>query len=64
MFDLDDLTRDAIARGSLIVPFGEPLKTGGVYALRMRDGRVAHPEGKAVLTWLESQTEQRDCDFV
>src|SRR5471030_1992879 len=55
------LAQDAIDRGSLIVPFGEPLKTGGVYALKLRDNRAAHPACKAVLSWFEAQVEQRDC---
>ncbi|MNE46981.1 Glycine cleavage system transcriptional activator [compost metagenome] len=52
------LAHDALARGDLIVPFGEPLKTGGVYALWLRDSGVAHPACKAVLHWFEAQLEQ------
>ncbi|MBK4995121.1 LysR family transcriptional regulator [Pseudomonas sp. S37] len=51
------LAHDALARGDLIVPFGEPLKTGGVYALWLRDSGVAHPACNAVLQWFETQLE-------
>lgn len=52
------LAHDALARGDLIVPFGEPLKTGAVYALWLRDSGVAHPACKAVLHWFQMQLEQ------
>lgn len=52
------LAHDALARGDLIVPFGEPLRTGGVYALWLRDSGVAHPACKAVLQWFQTQLEQ------
>ena len=50
------LAQDAISRGSLIVPFGQPLKTGGVYALWLRDSGAAHPACSAVLDWFQSQS--------
>jgi len=52
------LAHDALVRGDLVVPFGEPLKTGGVYALWLRDSGAAHPACKAVLHWFEEQLEQ------
>jgi len=52
------LAHDALARGDLIVPFGEPLKTGGVYALWLRDSGAAHPACTAVLQWFEAQLER------
>ncbi len=52
------LAHDALARGDLIVPFGQPLKTGGVYALWLRDSGAAHPACQAVLRWFEEQLEQ------
>lgn len=52
------LAHDALARGDLIVPFGEALRTGGVYALWLRDSGVAHPACQAVLRWFEEQLEQ------
>lgn len=52
------LAHDALARGDLIVPFGEPLKTEGVYALWLRDSGAAHPGCQAVLRWFEEQLEQ------
>lgn len=50
------LAQDAISRGSLIVPFGQPLKTGGVYALWLRDSGAAHPACNTVLDWFQSQS--------
>ncbi|OOW00640.1 LysR substrate-binding domain-containing protein [Pseudomonas sp. MF4836] len=50
------LAQDAISRGSLIVPFGQPLKTGGVYALWLRDSGAAHPACNAVLDWFQTQS--------
>lgn len=52
------LAHDALARGDLVVPFGEALRTGGVYALWLRDSGVRHPACKAVLSWFEEQVEQ------
>ncbi|MEN5035261.1 LysR substrate-binding domain-containing protein [Pseudomonas sp. TWI929] len=52
------LAHDALVRGDLVVPFGEALKTGGVYALWLRDSGVAHPACQAVLKWFEEQVEQ------
>lgn len=52
------LAHDALARGDLVVPFGEPLRTGGVYALWLRDSGVAHSACQAVLKWFEEQVEQ------
>jgi len=52
------LAHDALARGDLIVPFGEPLKTGGVYALWLRDSGAAHPACQAVLDWFEEQLRE------
>jgi len=52
------LAQDATARGSLVVPFGQPLKTGGVYALWLRDSGAGHPACQAVLRWFEQQSER------
>lgn len=52
------LAHDALLRGDLMVPFGEALRTGAVYALWLRDSGVAHPACRAVLSWFEEQIEQ------
>nr|WP_244160982.1 LysR substrate-binding domain-containing protein [Pseudomonas delhiensis] len=52
------LAHDALARGDLVVPFGEALRTGGVYALWLRDSGAKHPACQAVLNWFEEQLEQ------
>ncbi|MDF3935685.1 LysR substrate-binding domain-containing protein [Pseudomonas citronellolis] len=49
------LAQDALQRGDLVVPFGEALKTGGVYALWLRDSGAAHPACQTVLSWFERQ---------
>lgn len=56
------LAHDALARGDLVVPFGEALRTGGVYALWLRDSGVTHPACRAVLSWFEEQVEQTTGD--
>ncbi|WP_448681713.1 LysR substrate-binding domain-containing protein [Pseudomonas nicosulfuronedens] len=52
------LAHDALQRGDLIVPFGEALKTGGRYALWLRDSGAAHPACQPVLDWFEEQRGQ------
>lgn len=52
------LAHDALVRGDLVLPFGQALRTGGVYALWLRDSGVTHPACKAVLSWFEEQVEQ------
>ena len=49
------LAQDALARGSLVVPFGQPLKTGGVYALWLSAQGAGHPAREAVMGWFEGQ---------
>jgi len=49
------LAQDALARGSLLVPFGQPLKTGGVYALWLSAQGAAHPAREVILEWFEGQ---------
>lgn len=54
------LAQDSIARGSLLIPFGQALKTGGVYALWLRDSGAAHPACETVLNWFQAQAAERD----
>ncbi|MDN6858861.1 LysR substrate-binding domain-containing protein [Pseudomonas sp. CAN2814] len=54
------LAHDALQRGDLIVPFGAALKTGGRYALWVRDSGAAHPACQAVLDWFELQRNNLD----
>ncbi len=49
------LAQDALTRGSLVVPFGEPLKTGGVYALWLSEQGAGHPARDVILEWFEGQ---------
>jgi LysR family glycine cleavage system transcriptional activator len=49
------LAAESIERGVLRVPFGEPLKTGGVYALCPQPGAAAHPACSSVMQWFADQ---------
>jgi LysR family glycine cleavage system transcriptional activator len=45
------LAQDAINRGNLIVPFGTPLKTTGVYVLWLQTAGALHPARERILQW-------------
>ncbi len=49
------LAAESIDRGVVIVPFGAPLKTGGVYALCPQPTAASHPAWPAVLSWFAEQ---------
>ncbi|WP_460109689.1 LysR substrate-binding domain-containing protein [Pseudomonas sp. S3_H04] len=49
------LAAESIERGVLVVPFGEPLRTGGVYSLYLQPAAASHPECKRVLQWFSGQ---------
>jgi LysR family glycine cleavage system transcriptional activator len=51
------LAAESIERGVLRVPFGEPLKTGGVYALCPQPGSAAHPGCSSVMQWFADQAQ-------
>ncbi|HHJ4328496.1 TPA: LysR substrate-binding domain-containing protein, partial [Klebsiella pneumoniae] len=51
------LAHDALARGDLVVPFGEPLRTGAFYAFWLPDKGAPHPAAAAVLAWFQEQLE-------
>jgi LysR family glycine cleavage system transcriptional activator len=52
------LAAESIERGVLIVPFGEPLKTGGVYSLCPQPSAASHPGCATVMQWFASQMEK------
>ncbi|MDD1015693.1 LysR substrate-binding domain-containing protein [Pseudomonas rubra] len=52
------LAAESIDRGVLIVPFGQPLKTGGVYSLCLQAAGTGHPACARVMQWF---AEQRGC---
>lgn len=49
------LAAESIERGVLVVPFGVPLKTGGVYALCLQPGAASHPACTPVMQWFARQ---------
>lgn len=51
------LAAESIQRGVLIVPFGEPLKTGGNYSLCLQPSANSHPACSEVLQWFARQAE-------
>jgi LysR family glycine cleavage system transcriptional activator len=50
------LAAESIERGVLVVPFGEPLRTGGVYSLCLQAVAASHPACNTVMTWFASQS--------
>lgn len=50
------LAAESIERGVLVVPFGQPLKTGGIYSLCLQPSAAAHPACALVMKWFAGQT--------
>ena len=50
------LAQESIDRGVLIVPFGQPLKTGGVYSLCLQAAGAGHPACALVMLWFAEQS--------
>lgn len=51
------LAGESIERGVLTIPFGQPLKTRGVYALNLQPSAMAHPACSPVMDWFAQQAE-------
>lgn len=51
------LAEESIQRGLLVIPFGQPLKTGGNYSLCLQPSANAHPACTKVLQWFAQQAE-------
>lgn len=51
------LAQESIERGELMIPFGQPFSTGGVYALCLPPSATAHPACARVLRWFAGQAE-------
>ncbi|MFJ7311762.1 LysR family transcriptional regulator [Pseudomonas sp. NPDC098747] len=49
------LAAESIERGVLVVPFGEPLKTGGLYALCLQPAAASHPATTLIMQWFITQ---------
>ena len=52
------LAAESIERGVLVVPFGQPLKTGGIYALCLQPAAASNPACEVVMQWFAGQAEQ------
>lgn len=50
------LAAESIERGVLVVPFGEPLRTGGVYSLCLQAVAASHPACDTVMAWFANQS--------
>lgn len=50
------LAQESIARGVLVVPFGQPLKTRGVYSMHLQPSAAAHPALTRIMQWFAEQT--------
>lgn len=49
------LAQESIERGVLVVPFGRPLKTGGIYAMYLQPASAAHPGHARIMQWFAQQ---------
>lgn len=49
------LAGESIERGVLVIPFGQPLKTGGIYSLCLQPSAASHPACKWVMQWFTQQ---------
>jgi LysR family glycine cleavage system transcriptional activator len=56
------LAEESIDRGVLVVPFGQPLKTGGVYSLCPQPSAASHPACSLILQWFADQAAKA-CSF-
>ncbi len=51
------LAEESIERGVLIVPFGRPLKTRGLYSLCLQPSAASHPACALIMQWFAGQAE-------
>ncbi|MNG33738.1 hypothetical protein D3C84_1200560 [compost metagenome] len=49
------LAQESIDRGVLVVPFGPPLKTKGVYAMYLQASAASHPARSQIMQWFAEQ---------
>lgn len=52
------LAEESIDRGVLVVPFGRPLKTRGIYSLCLQHSAEFHPACSLIMRWFAQQAEQ------
>ncbi|KJZ36883.1 LysR family transcriptional regulator [Pseudomonas fluorescens] len=51
------LAQESIERGVLVVPFGAPLKTRGLYSLCLQPSAASHPACALIMQWFAGQAE-------
>lgn len=51
------LAVESIERGVPVIPFGQPLKTRGVYALNLQPSATVHPACSLILQWFAQQAD-------
>lgn len=49
------LAGESIERGVLVIPFGQPLKTRGIYSLCLQPSATSHPSCAQVMQWFTAQ---------
>lgn len=54
------LAEESIERGVLLIPFGRPLKTRGVYSLCPQPSAASHPACALIMQWFAQQAEQNE----
>lgn len=54
------LAQESIERGGLVVPFGQPLKTGGVYCMYLQPSAAAHPAHARIMQWFAQHSGESD----
>ncbi|RON57837.1 LysR family transcriptional regulator [Pseudomonas frederiksbergensis] len=52
------LAQESLDRGVLVVPFGQPLKTRGIYSLCPQPSAAGHPACGVIMAWFAQQAEQ------
>lgn len=52
------LAAESIERGVLLIPFGRPLRTKGVYSLCPLPSATSHPACSLIMQWFTQQAEQ------
>lgn len=52
------LAQESLDRGVLVVPFGQPLRTRGIYSLRPQPSAASHPAYGVIMQWFALQAGQ------
>jgi len=57
------LAEESIERGVLLIPFGRPLKTRGVYSLCPQPSAASHPACSLIMGWFAQQAERHQGEY-